>query len=82
MERFLGDVLHMDLYSYGTEPSVSQTLWKHVGTVTQCLVIDTLIHLSLRILHMVSHLSPFLTERLSRIHVSNPYDKSNDPRFF
>ena len=54
LERFLGDVLHMDLYSYGTEPSVSQTLWKHVGTVTQCLIIDALIHLSLRILHMVS----------------------------
>jgi len=62
LERFLGDVLHMDLYSYGTEPSVSQTLWKHVGTVTQCLVIDTLIHLSLRILHMVVNLS--LTRRV------------------
>jgi len=62
LERFLGDVLHMDLYSQGSSLSMAETAWKHLGTFGQCLAVDTLIHLSLNILHLVINIS--LTRRV------------------
>jgi len=62
LERFLGDVLHMDLYSQGSSLSMSETVWKHLGTFGQCLAVDTLIHLSVSLVHLVVNLS--LTRRV------------------
>ena len=61
-EKFLGDLLHMDLYGQGGSTSMSETAWKHLGTFGQCLAIDTLIHLSVSLVHLVVNLS--LTRRV------------------
>ena len=62
-EKFLGDLLHMDLYGQGgTSLTMGETAWKHLGTFGQCLAIDTLIHLSVSLVHLVVNLS--LTRRV------------------
>jgi len=62
LENSLGDIVHMDMYSQGSNFSMSATLMKHLGIFLQCVTINILITVNVNLLRLIMNIS--LTQRV------------------